>query len=193
MSFRYAIPVLLCAGICVSAQQSAPQPSKQGQPQANSKQQTEKPSPAEANPFPEAKSRKAENAADASTNNSSGSSSSHVDLNRLNALPGSRTRISNGEGGYIHDPQLAKQDEKVGKFYLQTKDYKGAYDRFKEATLVAPEDENAVFGLAESARGLHKTREAITNYSIYLEAFPKGKKAKDAEKALAELKSPHQK
>jgi tetratricopeptide (TPR) repeat protein len=153
----------------------------------------EKPSPAAANPFPEAKSRKAADATNRPANAPSGTSSSHVDLNRLNAPAGSEARISNGEGGYIHSPELAKKDEKVGKFYLQNKDYKGAYDRFKEATLVAPEDGNAVFGLAESARGLQKTQEAITNYSIYLQAFPDGKKAKDAEKALAELKSPKKK
>src|SRR6185437_1836729 len=55
------------------------------------------------------------------------------------------------------------------------------------------QDGNAVFGLAESARGLNKTEEAITNYDIYLQAFPKGKKTKDAEKALAELTSPRKK
>lgn len=114
-------------------------------------------------------------------------------MNRLNAPAGSAARISNGEGGYIHDPKLAAKDDKVGSFYLQTHDYKGAYDRFLEATRVAPEDGNAVFGLAESARGLNKTHEAITNYSVYLQAFPHGKKAKDAEKALAELSSPHKK
>lgn len=152
-----------------------------------------KPTPAEANPFPEEKSRKAADAANGPAKGPSGSSSSRFDVNRLNAPAGSEARISNGEGGYIHDPQLAEKDVKVGNFYLQTRDYKGAYDRFLEATRVAPENGNAVFGLAESARGLNKTQEAITNYSIYLQAFPKGKKAKDAEKSLTELTSPRKK
>lgn len=144
--------------------------------------------PQQANPFPEAKSQKAQDAANtASGKSASGTSSSHVDLNRLNAPEGSEARISNGEGGYIHDPALAKHDDKVGEFYLQNGDYKGAYDRFLEATRVAPEDANAVFGLARSAQGLHRTQEAVTNYSIYLAAFPDGKEAKDARKALAEL------
>lgn len=194
MRFRYAITIVLCSGLCAFAQQSTQQqPSDQGAPQASFEQQTKKPSPSEANPFPEAKSRKAEDAANGPAKGPSGSSSSHVDLNRLNAPPGSKARISNGEGGYIHNPELAKQDDKVGNFYLSTHAYKGAYDRFKEATLVAPEDGNAVFGLAESARGLHKMQEAITNYTIYLQAFPNGKRAKDAEKALAELKPPQKK
>ncbi|MGH9586928.1 MAG: hypothetical protein ACRD3F_08235 [Acidobacteriaceae bacterium] len=152
-----------------------------------------RPPPAESNPFPEEKSRKAADAANPPANSHSSSSSSHFDLNRLNAPAGSEARISNGEGGYIHDPALAKKDEKVGNFYLSAHNYKGAYDRFLEATRVAPEDGNAVFGLAESARGLHKMQEAIANYSVYLQAFPNGKKAKDAEKALAELTPPRKK
>jgi hypothetical protein len=174
--------VLLCSGLCAFAQQQPAQPS---QPAANPQQH--KASPSEANPFPEEKSQKAADAANSSANPSSGSSSSHVDLDRLDAPAGSAARISNGEGGYIHDPQLAAKDQKVGNFYLSTHAYKGAYDRFLEATRVAPEDGNAVFGLAEAARGLHMDKEAITNYSIYLEAFPDGKRAKDAQKALAEL------
>lgn len=201
MRIRYSILAILCAGACAFAQQRpAAQKSNQDQqkqaapskqPQASSRPQArstpQNPSPAEANPFPEAASEKAADAANAAK--SSGSSSSHVDLNRLNAPPGSPLRISNGEGGYIHDPQLAAQDDKVGGFYLQTKDYKGAYDRFLEATRVAPEDANAVFGLAEASRGLNRNQEAITNYTIYLQAFPNGKKAKDAEKALKQLSS----
>lgn len=203
MRIRYSILAILCAGACAFAQQqpaaqksnqgqqkqpqSARQQQASGQPQAESAQQ--KPSPAEANPFPEAASEKTADAANAAAKRSSGSSSSHVDLNRLNAPPGSAARISNGEGGYIHDPQLAAQDDKVGGFYLQTKDYKGAYDRFLEATRVAPEDGNAVFGLAEASRGLNRDEEAITNYTIYLQAFPNGKKAKDAQKALKQLSS----
>lgn len=174
---------LLCSGLCAFAQQQPAQPSQQ--PTATPQQH--KQSPSEANPFPEEKSQKAADVANSSANSSSGSSSSHVDLNRLDAPAGSAARISNGEGGYIHDPQLAAKDQKIGNFYLSTHAYKGAYDRFLEATRVAPEDGNAVFGLAEAARGLHKDKEAITNYSIYLEAFPDGKRAKDAEKALAEL------
>lgn len=154
----------------------------------NRSTQQQQATPTQANPFPEAQSQKAQDAANtASSKSAKGVSSSHFDLNRLNAPPGSASSISNGEGGYIHDPTLAKHDEKVGDFYLQTGDYKGAYDRFLEATRVAPEDGNAVFGLARAAQGMHRNKEAATNYSIYLDAFPKGKKAKDARKALAEL------
>ena len=65
------------------------------------------------------------------------------------------SRISDGAGGYIHSPKLAAQDVKVGGFYLTNHDDKGAYDRFKEATRVDPEERpTPLFGLAEAARGL---------------------------------------
>ena len=155
-------------------------------------QQNGKPSPAEANPFPEGMSKKAQDAANGTSapdgkSSQPGSSSSHVDMKRFDESADEKSRISDGAGGYIHNPDLAAQDDKVGKFYLQTGDYKGAYDRYKEATEVAPEDEDAVFGLAEAARGLHLKEEAASNYSLYLDAFPDGKRAKEARKALAAL------
>jgi tetratricopeptide (TPR) repeat protein len=177
--------LLVMTGIPLFAQTPPPQQSTPDKKQ----QQEGKPSPEDANPFPEAASRKAADAADTSSA-PRGSSSSHVDLKKFDAPPGSESRISNGAGGYVHDPQLAAQDERIGKFYLQSGDYKGAYDRYKEATRVAPEDADAVFGLAESARGLHRSQEAISNYAVYLDAFPDGKKSKQARKALAELGSP---
>ncbi|HET8635840.1 MAG TPA: hypothetical protein VFL96_03235 [Acidobacteriaceae bacterium] len=183
MGIRYAMAVVVCAATCAFAQQQAS--SKPNPPQAQKSQQ-HKQSPAEANPFPEEKSQKAADEANAAKA-SPVSSSSHMDLNRLNAPEGSEARISNGEGGYIHSPELAAKDIKVGKFYLSTHAYKGAYDRFLEATRVAPENGEAVFGLAEAARGLHKDKEAATNYLIYLDAFPDGKDSKDARKALDKL------
>ncbi|MGB7190412.1 MAG: hypothetical protein WBD10_09770 [Acidobacteriaceae bacterium] len=155
-------------------------------PHADSAPQ-QKQSSQQANPFPEAQSQKAAEAANAAKRPSG--SSSHVDMKRFDAPAGSEARISNGEGGYVHDPQLGAKDVRVGDFYLQTRDYKGAYDRFLEATRVAPENGQAVFGLAEAARGLRRTQEAVTNYTVYLQAFPDGKKAKDAQKALKELSS----
>jgi len=182
MLARYAMAVLLCFGLCAFAQQQPAQQDRTQQQKSGQHKQT----PSEANPFPEEKSQKAADAANAGSK-SPGSSSSHVDLDRLNAPEGSEARISNGEGGYIHSPELAAKDIKVGNFYLSTHAYKGAYDRFLEATRVAPEDGDAVFGLAEAARGLHKDKEAATNYMIYLDAFPDGKNSKDARKALDKL------
>lgn len=95
--------------------------------------------------------------------------------------------VANGDGGYVLNPTLAVKDTKVGQFYLQTGDYKGAYDRFKDATEVDPTNADAVYGLAEAARGLNRKDEAVQNYLLYLDAVPDGGKSKAARKALAEL------
>lgn len=209
MRIQCAIFVLLFAGLPAVAQQQTQnqQPSQQSNQQSNqdksqtdSKQQNARPSLEEANPFPEAISRKAEDAANGTSETAPATkpaqpndSSSKVDMKKFDDPEGSESRISNGAGGYIHNPQLAAQDEKVGSFYLQNGDFKGAYDRYKEATLVAPEDADAVFGLAEAARGLHLTQEAVNNYTLYLDAVPDGKKSKEARKALAALGAAHKK
>jgi Flp pilus assembly protein TadD len=199
MHIRNLICVFMMAGVCAFAQQG---PTSQQQQQADqSKDQTATPqkkklTPEQANPFPEAKSQKAQDAANGAGNATTGSkgySSSRVDLKRFAPDASREARLSNGHGGFIHDPQLAAKDDKVGSFYLQTGDYKGAYDRYKEATEVAPEDGNAVFGLAQAAKGLGWDKQAITNYTIYLDAVPDGKHAKDARKALNDLESKHKK
>jgi tetratricopeptide (TPR) repeat protein len=205
MLIRPAIFVLLFVGVSGFAQQQSSNQQSSQQPQSNQdktqsdkQQQSAKPSPDETNPFPEAISRKAEEAVDGTNAPAEKSpapdySSSKVDMKRFEEPNGSESRISNGAGGYIHSPELAAQDVKVGLFYLQTGNFKGAYDRYKEATLVAPENADAVFGLAESARELHLTQEAVANYTLYLDAFPDGKRSKDARKALATLSAAHKK
>jgi tetratricopeptide (TPR) repeat protein len=100
---------------------------------------------------------------------------------------GDDSPVSNGHGGYVINLTLAAKDDKVGQYYLQTGDYQGAYSRFKEATEVNPGDADAVFGLAEAARGLKHKDEAVENYKLYLDVVPDGSKAKAARKALAEL------
>ena len=67
--------------------------------------------------------------------------------------------------------------------------YKGAYDRFKDATVFDHENVEAVFCLAEAARKLNMAKEAEQNYQLYLAAVPDGPSAKAAKKALGELGS----
>jgi len=165
------------------------------------------PTTADDNPFPEDVSKKAAAAAGNSAPDAPKSDRPPSSTDPKSAAPApdyssSRTglanldadsregRISDGAGGYIHDPKLAAQDVRVGGFYLTNGDYKGAYERFKEATRVNPENADAVFGLAEAARGLKLNSEAADNYRVYLGAFPDGPKAKAARKALAQLGAP---
>jgi tetratricopeptide (TPR) repeat protein len=87
------------------------------------------------------------------------------------------------------DPVRAKKDIDVGGFYLKKGDYKGALQRFKDATASDPTDVDAIFGLAETQRMLKNNTEAERNYQMYLEVVPNGPKAKQALKALKELQS----
>ena len=159
---------------------------------------------AEENPFPEDISRKAAQGDDSSSSAAKApaapaktdgapprddDSSSRSNFQGLGDGGDTGSRISNGAGGYIVNPKLATEDVKVGGFYLDRRDYKGAYSRYKEATLVDPANADAVFGLAAAARGLNRKDEATQNFQIYLDAFPDGKKAKEARKALAEMGS----
>jgi outer membrane protein assembly factor BamD (BamD/ComL family) len=78
---------------------------------------------------------------------------------------------------------------RVGKFYMQTGHYKGAYDRFKDAATFDHENVEAVFYLAQAAQKLNMQKEAAQNYQLYLAAVPDGPSAKAAKKALGELGS----
>ena len=87
----------------------------------------------------------------------------------------------------VYDPKRATEDVRVGKFYLQTGYFKGAYERFKDATTFDHENVEAVFYLAEAAQRLNLAKEAEQNYQLYLAAMPDGPSAKAAKKALGEL------
>jgi tetratricopeptide (TPR) repeat protein len=201
-----ALPLLLGALPVFALQQGqqSPAPASQSDqaPPADSQSapapQTKKHTTADDNPFPEDISRKAAKAeespaAEKTTAPSSGdadSSSSRSKFEGIPEMPDDESRVSNGAGGFVLNPKLAAEDVRVGGFYLDRHDYQGAYARYKEATQVNPENADAVFGLAEAARGLNHKDEAVQNYRIYLDAFPDGKKSKDARKALAALGAP---
>jgi tetratricopeptide (TPR) repeat protein len=182
--------------------QSSPQSNRNAPPQTPASP-AKKPNATDENPFPEDISRKAAQgdeappaAAPTSPPRSSpggsappepADSSSRSKFAGLGEITDNGDRISNGAGGYIVNPKLAAEDVKVGGFYLDRHDYKGAYARYKEATLIDPGNADAVFGLAEAARGLNHKGEAVQNYRIYLDAVPDSKRAKDARKALTAL------
>jgi hypothetical protein len=183
-----------------SASPAAPQANAPA-PQANS---PTKPSTAADNPFPEDLSRQAAAAAakadahaaasapDASQSSGTATpdSSSLDGLDKLGIENGSRTRLKleSPDGATdVYDPKRATEDVRVGKYYMKTGDYKGAYDRFKDATLYDHEDAEAVFWLAEAARKMNHPQEATQNYQVYLAAVPDGPNAKVARKALGEL------
>lgn len=152
-------------------------------------------STAQQNPFPEEQSEKAAKQADQPQNAPAaapGTSAPNAQDSSSSAIKGLNLgdigpRSSDGSGGTVLSPDLARKDAKVGDFYLQTGDFKGAYDRFVEAAKVDPANAEAVYGLADAARHLNHREEAIRNYQLYLTALPDGPRSKDARKALKEM------
>jgi hypothetical protein len=169
-------------------------------PQAPAK----KPSTADDNAFPEEISAAAAKAAAAATPNApsttnqtpaekqvQGSSSlDNTDKLGLDDPARKQLKLGSPDGTTdVYDPKRATEDVRVGKFYLQTGYFKGAYERFKDATTFDHENAEAVFYLAEAAQKLNLAKEAEQNYQLYLAAMPDGPSAKAAKKALGELGS----
>jgi tetratricopeptide (TPR) repeat protein len=141
------------------------------------------------NPFPEAESKAA---AKAAGNDSEPAAPAGHDL-----PPGvSSSRSSGVEDGEADisgkvepNPDRAKKDTEVGGFYLKSGDYKGALQRFQDATTYDPTNVEAIFGLAETQRMLKKNADAARNYQLYLDILPNGPRSRQALKALKTLSS----
>ncbi|HEX3663068.1 MAG TPA: hypothetical protein VHU89_16645 [Acidobacteriaceae bacterium] len=165
---------------------SAPQPAAQKNQAAPAK----KPSTADQNPFPEAESEKAAQQEQSPGPDSSGgdpsysSSQVHVKGTELAPSAGADEAPIQASSPLPYDPKLAKKDAQIGDFYLETGDFKGAYDRFVEAARSDPGNAEAVWGLADSAHRLQMNDVAIKNYRLYLAALPNGPHAKEIRKEL---------
>ncbi len=72
----------------------------------------------------------------------------------------------------------------VAGFYIHDGNFKGAYDRAKDAVTLDKTDPAAHLALAESARHLGKLDEAASEYKQCLALDPVPKDRKAAEKAL---------
>ena len=92
------------------------------------------------------------------------------------------------KGSQIEDmPQeTAAKDISVAKYYLDSKNWRAAQSRYQSALVLAPEDPEVYWGLAESQRHLGDFVNARKNYEKVIEYDPDGKHAKDARKALKE-------
>ena len=153
-------------------------------------------SASDSNAFPEAKSEAAQRQAQGDAGNGAAPppadgepySSSRTRAADLNDLLGTNeSAVSDGAGHFIKNEKLAKEDIRVGKFYMAQENYAGAYMRLKEATEVGPGNLEAVYLLAEAARKSSHLDEAEKNYQLYLDVEPNGKYAKDSLKALKEM------
>jgi len=113
------------------------------------------------------------------------STSASKDLDSLLPKPG-EDETGKKKGGKIDDApvETPKEDITVGKYYLDIKNWKAALSRFQSALVLAPDEPDVYWGLAESDRHLGNFAEARANYLKVIDYDPGSKHAKDAKKAL---------
>lgn len=80
--------------------------------------------------------------------------------------------------------ETAKEDESVGEYYLDRKNWRAALSRFQSALVTDPENPDVYWGMAESQRQLGDFANARANYLKVLEYDPDSKHGKDAKKWL---------
>ncbi len=113
------------------------------------------------------------------------STSSSKDLDSLLPKPGEDESGSRRSKAAAPEHQeTAKEDISVGKYYLDSKNWKAALSRFQSALVLAPDEPDVYWGLAESDRHLGNFAEARANYLKVIDYDPGSKHAKDAKKAL---------
>ena len=95
-----------------------------------------------------------------------------------------KDKNSDQDDGMSHDS--AKEDETVGGYYLESKNWKGALSRFESALVLDPENPDVYWGLAEAQRHLGNFADAKANYTKVMEYDPDSKHSKDAKKLLKE-------
>jgi len=132
--------------------------------------------------------RSPEDAGQAAEDQEQGSSSSLAGMGNLLPTPDDDTQPGkhNRKGEQIvpEHHETAKEDEDVGNYYLDNKDWKAARSRFESALVLDPENPNVYWGLAESQRHLGDFASARANYLKVVEYDPDSHHAKEARKAL---------
>jgi tetratricopeptide (TPR) repeat protein len=119
----------------------------------------------------------------------SGSSSSSAGLDNLLKPPpdagkSSKNRKADEDDGMSHDSP--KEDESVGSYYLEQKNWKAALSRFESALVLDPENPDVYWGLAEAQRHTGDYANAKANYLKLLDYDPDSKHGKEAKKILKE-------
>jgi tetratricopeptide (TPR) repeat protein len=86
---------------------------------------------------------------------------------------------------YTFNPLEAEKDLKVGIFYFKKGNYKGAVNRFREATHWNPGYAEAYLRLGESEEKMKDAKAAREAYAKYIELAPESKEAVSLKKKLA--------
>jgi Tetratricopeptide repeat len=123
---------------------------------------------------------------------SSGSSSSSAGLDDLLKPPPDVPKT----GKHAKDDDTAdtnavhregpKEDESVGSYYLDQKNWKAALSRFESALVLDPENPDVYWGLGEAERHLGNFASAKAHYTKVVEYDPDSKHGKEAKKILKE-------
>lgn len=115
-----------------------------------------------------------------------GFSSSQSGLGNLTAPPPATGRQKKGDDSALEGPpkETPKEDLNVGNYYLDIKDWRGALSRFQSALVLAPDEPDVYWGLAECERHLGQYAAARANYLKVMEYDPGSHHAKEAKKAL---------
>lgn len=132
--------------------------------------------------------RSPEDAAEAAQAGESSSSSSAAGLGDLlpppddTPAPGRRNRKAAQIVPEHHE--TAAEDESVGSYYLDQKNWKAALSRFQSALVLDPDNPDVYWGLAESERHLGNFADARDNYQKVAVYDPDSRHGKEARKAL---------
>ena len=100
------------------------------------------------------------------------------------AQPGKHHR--KGEQIVPEHHETAAEDESVGRYYLDNKDWKAALSRYQSALVLDPDNPDVYWGLAEAERHLGDFADARANYQKVMDYDPGSHHAKEARKALAD-------
>ena len=116
------------------------------------------------------------------------SSSSLTGLDKLLPAPGDDDRPQGKKKKLaVQEPEhkeTSSEDIQVGEYYLEIKNWKAALSRFESALVLAPDEPEVYWGLAESARHLGNFAEARGYYQKVALYDPDSKHGKEASKAL---------
>lgn len=131
--------------------------------------------------------RSPEDMAPGGSESTEGFSSSRSGLANLTAPPDEPERNGKKGDDSVIDTfprETPEKDMDVGNYYMDNKDWKGALSRFQSALVLAPDNPDVYWGLAECQRHLGQYAQARENYLKVMEYDPGSHHAKDAKKAL---------
>lgn len=117
----------------------------------------------------------------------SGSSDSNAGLGNLPEPPpdeeqgGKHRRLIAPDKPHV---ESAQEDESVGSYYLDQKNWRAALSRYESAIVLDPENPDVYWGLAEAQRHMGDYVRAKSNYLKVMEYDPDSKHSKEAKKIL---------